>query len=115
VEPVRKLLLRLMPRQALVYLSAAVTAVLYPIVHSVYRISFFSFLPYFDYFKNFRKLSFRRNLLNVFDKLNAPQTIFTTNKKCREWFNNDRFEVDSISIRKYLNVSYALVGTKKRI
>ncbi len=56
--------------------------------------------------RNFRKLPFRRNQLNVFDKLNAPQTRFTTLAKSREWFNEKRFVPDSISIRKYAGVSY---------
>jgi hypothetical protein len=52
-------------------------------------------------------------MLNVFDKLNAPQTRFTTLQKCHEWFSPQRFEPGSISIRKYAGVSYSLVGVKQ--
>ena len=114
VEPARKLLLRRMPRRALLLLSKVITVLLYPFVYTVYLLPFLSFLPYYEYFKNFRRLTFTRNTLNVFDKLNAPQTRFTTLEKCHEWFDPSLFEADSVSIRKYAGVSYSLVGTKKR-
>ena len=115
VEPVRKLLLRRLPRAALVGLSRFMTALLYLPVYSVYALPFTRFLPYYEYFGNFRRLSFSRNVLNVFDKLNAPQTRFTTLKKCHEWFDTNRFEPGSISIRRYAGVSYSLVGVKSRV
>ncbi|OGT34784.1 MAG: hypothetical protein A3F11_05680 [Gammaproteobacteria bacterium RIFCSPHIGHO2_12_FULL_37_14] len=37
-------------------------------------------LHFFEYFQNLRKLSFYRNLLKVFDRLNVPQTIFFDQK-----------------------------------
>ncbi|MCX7825844.1 MAG: methyltransferase domain-containing protein, partial [Verrucomicrobiae bacterium] len=113
VEPVRKLLLSRLSRRALAVVSNVLTALLYPLVYSIYRVPFLSFLPYYEYFRNFRRLSFRRNMLNVFDKLNAPQTHFTTLQKCHEWFSPQRFEPQSISIRKYAGVSYSLVGVKR--
>jgi len=54
------------------------------------------------------------NVLNVFDKLNAPQTRFTTLGTCHKWFNPSRFEPESISIRRYAGVSYSLSGTKRQ-
>lgn len=114
VEPLRKLFFRFLPRTTLVFLSKIITALIYPPVYTLYKISFFSFLPYFEYFTNFRKLSFERNVLNVFDKLNAPQTRFTTRQKCAQWFNPERFEPDSISIQPYAGVSYSLVGIKRK-
>jgi SAM-dependent methyltransferase len=113
IEPIRRLLLRHFPRSGLVLLSRLVTAGLYPLVYTVYRLSFFSFLPYYEYFRNFRRLGFGRNVLNVFDKLNAPQTRFTTLSKCMEWFSPDRFEPASISIRRHLGVSYSLSGIRR--
>lgn len=113
VEPVRKLFLRHISRRNLARLSTAITAALYPIIHSVYRIKALSFLPYFEYFANARRLTFERNMLNVFDKLNAPQTFFTTRSKCEEWFNPSRFEPESISILPYVGVSYSLSGIKR--
>ena len=92
-------------------LARAITAALYPIVHTVYRVPFLNFLPYYDYFGNFRRLTFERNTLNVFDKLNAPQTKFTTYAKCRTWFNARDFVAESISILPYKGVSWSLSGT----
>ena len=112
VEPVRKLILRRLPRTALRTVSRLITALLYPVVHSVYRLPVARVLPYYDYFANFRRLSFERNDLNVFDKLNAPQTRFTTRAKCDEWFNAGRFEPDTIHVTPYVGVSYSLVGTR---
>lgn len=114
VEPVRRALLRHLSRRALATLSRAVTAALYPVVYTVYQLPGLQFLPYYDYFRNFRRLSFERNMLNVFDKLNAPQTRFTTRAKCAEWFNARRFEPESIVIRPYAGVSYTLLGVKRR-
>jgi SAM-dependent methyltransferase len=114
VEPVRKALLRHLPRPALVWLARSLTAAMYPVVNTVYRIPALGFLPYYEYFGNFRRLTFSRNVLNVFDKLNAPQTRFTTRAKCNEWFNAQRFEPASVSIRPYRGVSYSLSGIKRR-
>lgn len=114
VEPIRRVFLTSMPRPFLVRLSELTTALLYPVVYTVYLPSVTSFLPYHEYFRNFRRLSFRRNVLNVFDKLNAPQTRFTTLAKCRQWFNADRFDEPTISIRPYAGVSYSLSGIKRR-
>jgi len=113
VEPLRKVCLRFLPRRLVAVISVMITALLYPIVYSIYLIPWLSRLPYYDYFSNFRKLSFHRNVLNVFDKLNAPQTKFTALTKCQEWFNKSRFVEDSISIRSYKGISWSLVGTKR--
>jgi SAM-dependent methyltransferase len=113
VEPLRRLLFRHLPSKALVRISELMTLALYPAVYSVYLPSVTSFLPYHAYFKNFRRLGFRRNVLNVFDKLNAPQTHFTTAEHGRRWFNDSRFEASSISIRRYAGVSYSLSGVKR--
>jgi SAM-dependent methyltransferase len=113
VEPIRALLLTRVPRTMLVRLSEAITALLYPFVYTVYVPRAAAFLPYHEYFANFRRLSFRRNVLNVFDKLNAPQTRFTSRERAEHWFNADRFEEGSISIRHYAGVSYSLSGRKR--
>jgi 2-polyprenyl-3-methyl-5-hydroxy-6-metoxy-1,4-benzoquinol methylase len=112
VEPVRKTLLRRVSRNSLATISTAITAALYPVIHTVYRVPAFRFLPYFEYFAKARELTFHRNVLNVFDKLNAPQTFFTTRAKCEEWFNTSRFEAGTISIRPHAGVSYSLTGVK---
>lgn len=113
VEPIRALFLQWLPRSILVRLSELITALLYPIVYSVYLPKATSFLPYHEYFANFRRLPFRRNVLNVYDKLNAPQTRFTTRETCERWFSAARFEPATISIRRYAGVSYSLSGVKR--
>ncbi len=113
VEPARRLLLAPLPRRAVAALATALTALLYPLVHTVYRLPFLGFLPYYDYFRNFRRLPFRRNVLNVFDKLNAPQTRFISRAECERWLSPERFEPESISIRPYAGVSYSLTGVRR--
>jgi SAM-dependent methyltransferase len=114
IEPFRKKFLSTIPSARLFTLSRILTVLLYPWVFTVYRIPALKFLPYYEYFRNFRRLSFYRNSVNVFDKLNAPQTQFMTREKCLEWFNADLFDPESISISPYVGVSYTLVGVKKQ-
>ena len=113
IEPFRRFVVSRWPRSWVVGLSRLLTLLLYPVVYTLYQMPSLSFLPYYEYFRNFRRLSFQRNLLNVFDKLNAPQTRFTTWAQCNAWFAPDRFEPDSICIRRYAGVSYSLAGTKR--
>ena len=113
VEPIRRLLLSRTPRRWLAALSTLLTALLYVPVHTVYRLPFLAFLPYYRYFRNFRRMSFRRNVLNVFDKLNAPQTHFIDRSRCSAWLDTGRFEPDSVSIRPYAGVSYSLNGIRR--
>ena len=113
VEPIRRYLLVRLSRKMVRRLAFVTTALLYPIVHSVYRLPFLSFLPFYEYFGMFRILQFRHNHLNVFDKLNAPQTRFTTLAKCREWLKNERLDPDSVRIRRHLGVSYTVVASSR--
>lgn len=114
VEPFRRLVLRYLPRAILSAISVGVTAALYPIVHSLYRVPALKNLPYYDYFRNFRRLSFRRNVLNVFDKLNAPQTHFLTRARVEAWTREGAFAPESLVIRPHLGVSWTLLGTRSR-
>jgi len=59
VEPVRKLLLRKLSRKAVMAMSYAITAALYPIVYTLYRARPARALPYFEYFVNFRRPELR--------------------------------------------------------
>jgi len=70
------------------------------------------FLPYYEYFENFRKMSFYRNNLNVFDKLNAPQVEFISSERIQKWFNNKEFE--DVHISSYKGVSWRVTGRKKQ-
>ncbi|MCX6355913.1 MAG: class I SAM-dependent methyltransferase [Candidatus Aureabacteria bacterium] len=111
VEPLRKLIIARLPRRAVLALSRIVTAALYPVAHTLYRIHLFHRLPYYDYFGNFRGLSFPRNVLNVFDKLNAPQTIFITGERIRRWFGGGDFS--KVHIDRYKGVSWRATGILK--
>jgi hypothetical protein len=79
------------------------TLALYPIVHTVYRLPLRR-LPYFEYMQNWRRLSARRNMLNVFDKLNAPQTQFIDEARVRRWAADPEFELAHLS--RYVGVSW---------
>ena len=110
VEPFRKMFLTKLDRKTLLRVSTIITRILYLLVYTVYRMRF-HFLPYYEYFGNFRKLSFQKNLLNVFDKLNAPQVDFITESRARFWLPEDEFE--DIHIDSYNNVSWR-ISAKKR-
>ena len=108
VEPLRRVFLRRASRRTVNAISVALTALLYPIVHTLYRLPLRS-LPYHEYFRNFRALTFRRNVLNVFDKLNAPQTQFISRARIEGWF--DPAEFTDVSITPYRGVSWCASGT----
>lgn len=110
VEPVRKALLRSAKREHLLTLSKAITFLLYIPVYSIYLLPF-RWLPYYEYFGNFRKLSFIRNSLNVFDKLNAPQVQFISRERVSKWFDGNKF--DNVGISPYKAVSWRASGTAK--
>lgn len=107
VEPVRKAFLRKLSREVLLALSRFITFLMYIPIYSLYLLPL-SFLPFYQYFKNFRKLSFYRNTLNVFDKLNAPQTIFLSRETITAWFNSKEFT--NITIRHHQGVSWSASG-----
>jgi SAM-dependent methyltransferase len=110
VEPLKNLCTHHLPR-SLVWIKAHIlTALVYVPVYSLYLLPL-PFLPYYQYFQNWRKLSYMRNLLNVFDKLNAPQTIFLRKETMHEWFNPAEFT--DIHISAYKGVSWRASGTKK--
>lgn len=111
VEPLRKSVLDKAPHRVLWTLSVAITALLWPIVQTIYRLPLRA-LPYYEYFANFRKLSFKRNVLNVYDKLNAPQQHFLSRTTMESWFNPDEFE--DVHLSQYAGVSWRGSGTKRR-
>lgn len=110
VEPIRKAVLAHLPRPLLHMLAIALTTLLYMPVYSFYLLSL-AWLPFYEYFQNFRKLSFCRNVLNVFDKLNAPQVEFIDRAKMMRWFNERDFE--NIHVDSYKGVSWRGSGTKR--
>lgn len=110
VEPFRKLFLRNLPRGWVNGLSFLICGLLWPIIQTVYRLPL-KVLPYWAYFHNARKLGFRRTAINIFDKLNAPQTDFISRARAERWMSADRFR--SVSIRHYCGVSYSMTGIRK--
>jgi len=110
LEPLKSLFLLRVPRSALNALAFVLTALLYTVVYTIYLLPL-RFLPYYEYFGNWRKLSFRRNQLNVFDKLNAPTTHFIPRAQVELWFNADEFA--DVRIDHYKGVSWRASGVKK--
>ena len=110
VEPLRKIFLTKLKRSTLLRLSTVLTVILYIPVFTIYRVGF-RFLPYYEYFGNFRRLTFQKNLLNVFDKLNSPQVTLVTESQARSWIPEHEYE--DIYIDSYKNVSWRISGKKK--
>lgn len=109
VEGAKSLLVHALPRRAVWWLGQLLTALVYLPVYSVYLLPL-TFLPYYEYFQNWRKMSFERNFLNVFDKLNAPQTEFITKERIQSWFSSTHFT--NVHISPYKGVSWRGSGTK---
>ena len=106
VEPLRRNVLRAWSRRSLEWLAWWVTLCLYLPVQTLYRIPLRR-LPYYEYFANFRRLGFRRNVLNVFDKLNAPQTDFISRPRIERWFSEG---FSDVTITPYRGVSWRASG-----
>lgn len=108
IEPFRKIFLTKVSRNNLLILSRMLTLLMYLPIYSLYLLKL-KFLPYYEYFQNFRKLSFYRNVLNVFDKLNAPQVEFIDRERAERWTNGN---FSNIHISRYKGVSYRISFTK---
>lgn len=110
VEGLKNLFLLKLPKSVLRAFSTLCTALLYIPVYTIYFLPL-TFLPYYEYFESFRKLSFGRNDLNVFDKLNAPQTHFIRRERIQRWFDDNGFT--NIHISAYHGVSWRGSGIKQ--
>lgn len=110
VEPLRRLFLQWLPRSWVYRISQLITVLISIPIFSLYQLPL-PFLPFYQYFCNFRKLSFSRNVLNVFDKLNAPQVQFITKKRAESWFSHDSFE--QVNITSYCGVSWRVSARRK--
>lgn len=110
IEPVRKIFLKNIGKKKLLWISRILAGLLYIPVYSIYLLPLF-FIPYYEYFKNFRRLSFERNTLNVFDKLNAPYVEFINKRRIQKWFDGGGFK--DIFIGDYRKVSWRISATKK--
>ncbi|MBN2014528.1 MAG: class I SAM-dependent methyltransferase [Candidatus Altiarchaeota archaeon] len=110
LEPIKELFFRKLDRKFLLYLAHALTIILYMPIYTLYLLPL-RFLPYYQYFQNWRKLSYKRNFMNVFDKLNAPTTHFIGKETVEKWFDSDEFKDVHISL--YKGVSWRASGTKR--
>lgn len=110
VEPIRKHTLIKISRKSLLIISKTITAIMYIPIFSIYLLPL-KFLPFYEYFQNFRILSYKRNTLNVFDKLNAPQVDFISRERIEKWFNKNDYS--QVHISSYKNVSWRGSGIKK--
>jgi len=108
VEPLRKLFLRPLNRKFVNFISGLICAFMYIPIYTLYMLPL-PFLPYYQYFANFRKLSFAKSKLNIFDKLNAPQTDLISHKRIQSWFDPKVFS--SHSIEPYCGISWRGSGT----
>ena len=109
VEPIRKAFLKNLNRKALLNLSRVLTFLMYLPIYTIYLLPL-KFLPFYEYFGNFRKLTFYRNTLNVFDKLNAPQVQFINRERINKWIKPEQFK--DIHINKYSGVSWRINAVK---
>jgi SAM-dependent methyltransferase len=110
LEPMNRLVFNRLNRKIVVFLSMLITALLYLPIYTLYLLPF-RFLPFFEYFENFRRLSYKRNMLNVFDKMNAPQTHFIRKETIEKWFNSNEFS--EVYMDMWKGVSWRASGTKK--
>lgn len=110
LEALKRLLLLRLPKGALVLLAHLLTVLITPLVWTVYLLPL-RFLPYYEYFGNWRILSYGRNMLNVYDKLNAPQTHFIRRERIERWFNARDFQ--DVHLSSYKGVSWRGSGTKR--
>lgn len=111
VERGRQMFLKSLSPGLILKISQCLTALMYIPIYTIYMLPL-RFLPYFEYFSNFRRLSFRRNTLNVFDKLNAPQVEFIERSRVARWFGFAEFS--DVHIASYKGVSWQASGTLLR-
>lgn len=109
LEWIKARVLLKLPRAANLALAHLLTLLLTPIVYTVYLLPL-PFLPFYQYFQNWRRLRYDRNMLNVFDKLNAPQTHFIKRDRIEGWFAPGKFT--DIHVSPYKGVSWRGSGTR---
>lgn len=110
IEPVKTVLKLALGSKGMLAIANLLTPLCFFLAHTVYRLPI-SFLPYYNHVAYSRKLSYKRNLLNIFDKLNAPVTHFIKRETVSEWFNAAEFS--DVHISDFNEVSWRASGTKK--
>ncbi len=109
LEPMKTVIIHHLPRPVVLALAHVLTVLLYVPIYTIYLLPL-SRLPFFQYFQNWRKLSYSRNMLNVFDKLNAPQTWFISKEQIQSWFPPEQWS--DVHLSPYKGVSWRGSGTK---
>jgi SAM-dependent methyltransferase len=97
------------PRSILWAVSLVLTALLNPLVWSLYRLPL-TRLPYYEYFRSWRRLSFVRNATNVFDKLNAPTTHFIRRGEIDAWFAGTPFS--NVQVTPWNGISWRILARR---
>ncbi|MBW2990848.1 class I SAM-dependent methyltransferase [Candidatus Woesearchaeota archaeon] len=110
VEFLKKHILLRLNKNFLWVISNITAALMYIPIYTIYLLPL-RFLPFYQYFQNWRKLGFKRNNQNVFDKLNAPQTFFIKKSTVKKWFNPKEFA--KVHISHYKGVSWRGSGVLK--
>lgn len=108
IEPLKFFLILKIPLPMLKIITHLLTISLYFAVWTIYFIP--AKMPYMEYLKKFRKHSYLRNFMNVFDKLNAPLTHWITKEEVESWFSG----LDGVSIKHYNGISWSGFGIKKQ-
>jgi SAM-dependent methyltransferase len=109
VEPLKALALKHLPRRVLVGVAHALNVPLTGLAHTLYRAPLEA-LPYYEYFGNWRRLSYHRNLVNIFDKLNAPQTHWISRVRAEQWVAGPAWTNQHVS--SYKGVSWRVSATR---
>jgi SAM-dependent methyltransferase len=112
VEPLRRRVLADWSRARLLLAARCGTVGMWLAMHTVYRLPL-SFLPYYRYLRDSRALSFTSNVLNVFDKLNAPQTQFVPREQVDRWFDHKQFE--DVQIDLHHGTTWRASGRKRSV
>lgn len=113
VEKPKRFLFSWMPRKWLWLAARLLTALIYPVVYTLYALPFRS-LPYWAYFQNWKRLTFQRNADNIFDKLNAPTTHFIRRSEIDTWFAGVK-DVKSLEVSSWCDISWRILITKRAI
>ncbi|MFH1973392.1 MAG: class I SAM-dependent methyltransferase [Patescibacteria group bacterium] len=109
VEGMKRLFVLRLPKGVVRAIAYVLATLMYLPICTLYLLPL-AWLPYFEYFRNWRKLTYRMNVLNVFDKLNAPQTHFIKRDRIERWFVENGYR--DIRILPYRGVSWHGDGVK---
>lgn len=84
IEFFKKTIVSRMSHEHKLLLAKLLTLVCYAFVYTIYLLPL-KFLPYYKYFANWRIIGWYTNLMNIFDKLNAPKTFFISKQEVESW------------------------------